>query len=97
MELSIIIVSYNTKDILKDCLSSIYETTKDINFEVIIVDNASIDGTENAISNLNLQDKNLIYVQNKVNLGFSKANNIGIKESTGKVWLSSGERPEDFS
>jgi len=87
MELSIIIVSYNTKDILKDCLSSIYETTKDINFEVIIVDNASIDGTENAISNLNLQDKNLIYVQNKVNLGFSKANNIGIKKSKGRYVL----------
>ena len=46
MDLSIIIVSYNTKEFLKGCIESIYKTTKNMKFEIIVVDNASSDDTE---------------------------------------------------
>ena len=45
MDVSIIIVNYNTKQLLADCLNSIYEQTKDISFEVIVSDNGSKDGS----------------------------------------------------
>ncbi len=84
IDLSIIIVSYNTKDILLACLSSVYANSpKQYGFEVIVVDNASTDGSIEAI-----QDKSkLKIIQNKENLGFSKANNIGVKASSGRYVL----------
>ena len=45
MKLSIIIVSYNTKDILDECLASIYDSQINDSFEIIVVDNCSKDGT----------------------------------------------------
>ncbi len=45
MDVSIIIVNYNTKQLLKDCLNSIYEHTENISFEVIVSDNGSKDGS----------------------------------------------------
>jgi len=87
MDLSIIIVSYNTKDILKECIESIYKTAKNISFEVIVVDNASKDGTAELISNSKFPSSNFHFIQNKENLGFSKANNVGVKISTGKYVL----------
>ena len=45
LDVSIIVVNWNTKDILKNCLQSVYEQTKKIIFEVIVIDNASTDGS----------------------------------------------------
>jgi len=45
MDLSVVIVNWNTKDLLRGCLQSVYRTVKDISFEVIVVDNASQDGS----------------------------------------------------
>jgi GT2 family glycosyltransferase len=89
IDLSIIIVSYNTKGVLKECVESIFRTVGDLSFEIIIVDNASTDGTDKElrIKNSELRIPNLIYIQNKTNLGFSKANNIGVKKSKGKFVL----------
>lgn len=85
MELTIIIVSYNTQNVLGECLRSIYETIKEINFEVIVVDNASSDNTKETISKLNYPQ--FTFIQNNKNLGFSKANNIGVKKSKGRFVL----------
>jgi len=85
MDLSIIIVSYNTKPVLPDCLKSIYENSVDLNFEVIVVDNASKDKTADEIAKLKYP--NFQFIQNNQNLGFSKANNIGVKKSKGKYVL----------
>ena len=87
IDLSIIIVSFNTKDILKECLESAYKTAQNLSFEVIVVDNASKDGTAELISNSKFLISNFHYIQNKENLGFSKANNVGIKVATGRYVL----------
>jgi len=50
MKLSVIIVNYNTKQLLKDCLESIFKYTKNLDFEVIVVDNASSDGSEKIVA-----------------------------------------------
>jgi hypothetical protein len=85
IDLSIVIVSYNTKDVLKECLESIYKTIKNLSFEVIVVDNASKDQTREEISKLEFP--NFKFIQNKENLGFSKANNIGVRKTSGRYVL----------
>lgn len=84
MELSVIVVSYNTKDDLKNCLSSIYEQTHDLEFEVIVVDNASSDSSPAMVKALFPQAK---LIQLNANLGFGTANNAGAKLATGKYLL----------
>ena len=46
MQVSIIIVNYNTKDITENCIASIISQTKDVEYEIILVDNASVDGSK---------------------------------------------------
>lgn len=84
LDLSICIVSYNTKDLLKQCLESIYKEIKGTSFEIFVVDNASIDGTVNMIKN-NFPDVKL--TANKKNLGFAAANNQVMKDSKGRYAL----------
>ncbi len=83
---SIIIVSYNTKDILLECIKSIIKTTTDIDYEIIIIDNNSSDGTVEAIQSASWRTKFKI-IMNKENLGFSRANNIGVKKAVGRYIL----------
>lgn len=84
-DLSIIIVNYNTRDLLKDCLLSIKKAVKPAKgLEVIVVDNASSDGSQEMVK----QDfPNIILVKNKKNKGFSAANNQGAKKASGKYLL----------
>ena len=81
MDVSIIIVNYNTKNLTINCLSSIYEQTKDISFEIIVSDNGSTDGS---IEMIKSNFTKVIVIENKENLGFGKANNRGLKVATGK-------------
>jgi hypothetical protein len=81
-QVSVIIVSYNTKDLTKKCISSVFEKTENIDFEIIVIDNASKDGSVEELNKI-FQDKITIIVS-KENLGFGKANNLGIKKATGK-------------
>lgn len=80
MDVSIIIVNYNTKDYLYNCLHSIYKNTKDISFEILVSDNGSTDGS---IEMLQENFPNVILIQNNNNLGFGKANNIALKYAKG--------------
>ena len=84
LDLSIIIVSFNTRDVLLNCLTSVYAQTEGISYEVLVVDNASCDDTLDSVSE-KFPDVGLI--QNDVNKGFSAANNQGICESAGK-WIA---------
>lgn len=83
MDLSIIIVSFNTKELLKKCLTSIFKFLKNVNFEVIVVDNASADGSVEMVSKKFPQIKLL---SNKENLGFGRGNNQGARQARGQ-WL----------
>jgi GT2 family glycosyltransferase len=77
---SIIIVSWNTRDYLKQCLESLASAVCRYPMEIIVVDNASSDGSpelvENSFSHVRL-------IRNSTNLGFAKANNLGIANSNG--------------
>jgi GT2 family glycosyltransferase len=81
MDVSVIIVNYNTKSLLKDCLNSIFEKTIGIEFEIIIVDNASIDGSQEMVKK---EFAEVTLIENDENLGFGRANNIGAKVSRGR-------------
>ena len=84
IDLSIIIVNWNTKEITLDCLRSVFEQTKNLSFEVILVDNGSSDGSLTAIRR---GFPSVRLIENRENLGFAKASNQGIKNSRGKYIL----------
>lgn len=84
VKVSIIIVSFNTKELLRNCLRSIYENTRDIEFEVIISDNNSNDGT---LAMLKSEFPRVIYVANNENLGFGAGNNRGLDVAKGECVL----------
>lgn len=85
--ISIVIVNYNVKDFLSECLKSISRSNY-LNYggkiEVIVVDNASTDGSNEYFP---LHFPNVNYLYQNVNLGFGKANNIGIEEANGEYIL----------
>jgi N-acetylglucosaminyl-diphospho-decaprenol L-rhamnosyltransferase len=79
--LSIIIVSWNTRDLLAACLTSIRVTAGDIVPEVIVVDNASADGSSDMVSS---EFPEFTVIRSKENLGFAGANNIGMRQARGR-------------
>jgi GT2 family glycosyltransferase len=81
VDVSIIIVNWNTRELLQGCLRSIYKQTRDINYEIIVVDNAS---TEGSVEMVKKKFPQVILVENSQNLGFARANNIGIRSSKGR-------------
>ena len=74
LDISIVILNFNTKEVLINCLRSVYEQTSGIDFEVIVVDNASSDGSAEEAKKLFPQIRLKI---NDANLGFSAGNNKG--------------------
>lgn len=80
INVSIIIVNYNTLHVLRPCLDSIVSQTKDISYEIIVVDNGSTDGSLEVLSD----DKRVIFVPTGENLGFGKANNKGLEFAHGQ-------------
>jgi GT2 family glycosyltransferase len=82
--LSIIIVNWNNKDILRDCLNSIYHTHNDSEYEIIVVDNHSEDGSVELIKS---EFFNVVLLENVENLGFASANNQAIKIAGGDYIL----------
>ena len=91
MDLSIVIVSFNTKELLKNCLESIFKSLEKSNLssEIIVVDNGSKENIKYQILNIKnaYQNSKIKLIENKENLGFSRASNQGIKTSKGKYIL----------
>ncbi len=84
-DLAVVVISYNTKDVLSDCLTSIYKAQQpQKGIEVIVVDNNSKD---DSVAMIKRDFPQVKIIQNKENLGFSKANNIGIKNSNSSNYL----------
>lgn len=95
-DLSIIILSYNTCEVTKKCLETVIESLKKAYFstEIIIIDNNSSDGSVEMLrefENKNERAKNnniqIKFIESKDNLGFSKANNLAVKQAEGKIVL----------
>ena len=83
-EISIIIVSYNTRELTLACLESIYAMTREVSFEVVVIDNASSDGSAAEISTRYPYVK---LIASKSNLGFAKANNLAVPDAEGEYIL----------
>src|SRR3989304_2070454 len=81
LDLSIIILSYKTKDTTKNCLDSILKSlkTSSLNYEIIIVDNHSTDGSLELLNKYSVNYSNIRIIENITNLGFGKANNQGVE------------------
>lgn len=83
-DLSIIVVNYNVKEFLHNLLVSVEKASAEIKTEIIVVDNASEDGSAEFIKE---KFPSVTLIENKSNLGFSKANNLGLKIASGKYLL----------
>lgn len=79
MDVSIIIVNYNTLELTSNCINSIIKHTKGVDYEIIVVDNNSTDDSYFELS----KNKDIILIRNKNNLGFGVANNIGYSIAKG--------------
>lgn len=86
MDLSIIIVNFNTKNLLENCLSSVYQSLKDskLSFEVTVVDNGSTDSSPEMIRHKFCKVK---MIKNKENVGYGRANNQALRQSRGEYLL----------
>jgi hypothetical protein len=84
IELSIIFVNWNSTEYLRQCLESVYAQTTGINFEVIVVDNAS---PQNDADSLKVFYPTIHLIQSEENVGFAAANNIGFARSSGEYVL----------
>ena len=84
MELSIVIVNWNTRELLRECLDSIYSTIAETSFDVWVVDNASTDGS---IDMIKADYPKINLIENTKNEGFGRANNRGISASEGDFVL----------
>ncbi len=82
---SIIILTYNNLKYTRMCLESIYEKTSEPSFEVVLVDNASLDGTPQYLQEFASTHENVRLVLNPVNQGFARGNNTGAAEASGEI------------
>lgn len=84
MDVSIIIVNWNTKELLRDCLDSVYRQTSDIHFETIVIDNAS---TDSSIEMVKRDFPQVVLIENSQNKGFAAGNNQGMAIARGRYVL----------
>jgi len=88
---SIIIVNWNAKEMLRNCLNSIRENTTYPNYKIVVVDNGSTDGSVEMIKK---EFPHVQLIQNKENIGFAKANNQGIKSIESDYYFLIGNDTE---
>jgi len=84
LQVAFVVVSYNTRDLLLDCLASVLESTQGRSIELVIVDNASEDGSYEAVREAYPHAR---LIQNSTNLGFGAACNQGIRATSSKFIL----------
>jgi hypothetical protein len=84
MELSIIIVNWNSKEFLGACLQSVRQFTREIEQEILVIDSGSYDGADEL---LRTKFPEVIYIQNRENIGFARSNNSAFRAAKGKYIL----------
>jgi GT2 family glycosyltransferase len=89
VEVSVIVLNYRTKELSQKCVESLFKFTKNLSFEVLLIDNNSEDGSYEYLRDFEKKfgDKRLKVIFNKTNSGFSGGNNVGIKNSRGEYIL----------
>jgi GT2 family glycosyltransferase len=80
-DLSVIIVNWNTRELLLNCIESIYRTVRGLLFEIFVVDNGSNDGSPDSVKG---KFPEIELIQNQRNLGFARANNEALRRSRGR-------------
>ena len=81
MQLSVVILNYNVRFFLEQCIKSVQKATQNLSAEIIVIDNNS---TDNSCEMVKLLFPNVILIENKENAGFPKGNNIGVEKAKGK-------------
>ena len=84
MDLSIIIVNWNSNDYLKACLASVFRVPPKVSHEIVVIDSGSYDGCDRMLAKLY---PSVRFIQSDLNLGFGKANNLAFAQSSGRVVL----------
>lgn len=84
MDLSIIIVNWNSKEYLRKCIASIMGAASGINFEIVVIDSGSFDGSGEMLAK---EYPAVIFIQSEENLGFARCNNFAASHSNGHVLL----------
>jgi N-acetylglucosaminyl-diphospho-decaprenol L-rhamnosyltransferase len=84
MILSIVIINWNSKDYLRECLNSIVQGTKHLDYEILVIDNASHDGSAQMVA---AEYSSVKFIQSERNLGFSGGNNCAAQRATGDFLL----------
>lgn len=80
-DVSIVIVSFNTRDVLRECLRSVYREVRTLHVQIIVVDNASTDGSQAMVQQ---EFPDVLFLRSEINLGFGKANNLGFEYVHGR-------------
>lgn len=80
MQVSIILVNYNTLQVTNDCIASIKKNVENVDYEIIVVDNASSDGSIEVLA----KRDDIVFVESGANIGFGCANNLGASFASGK-------------
>jgi GT2 family glycosyltransferase len=83
-EVSVIIVNWNAKDYLRQCLTSLFKHCQAVRFEVIVVDSGSFDGSAEMVAR---EFPSVLFAQSSQNVGFARANNLGVRQSRGRYLL----------
>ncbi|MEP4078158.1 glycosyltransferase family 2 protein [Haloferula sp.] len=81
MKTSIVIVNWNSKDYLRECLKSLSDQCSSLNLEIIVVDGGSFDGCDEMLAS---EFPEVVFVQSKENIGFARSNNLGFQSVTGE-------------
>jgi N-acetylglucosaminyl-diphospho-decaprenol L-rhamnosyltransferase len=84
VDVSIIIVNWNSADYLKKCVASILAHTRGISFEIIVIDSASFDGCDRMLREYY---PDVRFIQSRTNVGFARANNLAFEQSVGQYVL----------
>lgn len=83
-DLSVVIVNWNTRDLLRDCLASLRDNVSGLALEVFVVDNGSSD---DSVAMVRSEFPEVTLIENGRNLGFARANNVALRRAAGRFWL----------
>lgn len=84
LDLSVVIVNWNTRDLLRDCLRSVYESEGEFTFEIIVVDNCSSDGSAGMVRE---EFPQVHLMEAETNRGYAWANNLGLRHLEARYYL----------